>query len=148
MKEIKTQTSFYIPVSLLTDLQKTALKNNSSVSTVLTYILRNHFKEKENPEYKILTCQKCGGEYSSKFDKCPSCDVKAIKEVEKEKENKKKKEKEETVNEAQAELENAKNNLKKILEHYNKGRATDKEIKKAEKRIEEAKRKYKEVVVK
>ncbi|MFW6172576.1 MAG: hypothetical protein ACOC5T_02420 [Elusimicrobiota bacterium] len=148
--EWKVGTSLYLPVKILKKVKKEAKKKQISTSKVVSIILAKHYKKKgsreiEKPKGKIITCSKCGAEYSSKLEKCPTC---AMEEVKKEKKREKKKEKEKKEKElkdAKVNLEKELVKLDKLREHKKKGQATEKRVKDQKEKVQSIKKNIKKI---
>jgi len=140
MKTIKTQTTIYISVDLLTKIQRQALRTNTNVSNVISYVMNNYFKETNPDVAMLISCAECGAEYSNKLEQCPNCMVNDIKKLEYEKDVINQENKIIEVENKENELKDAKEYLKKIIAWNRKGKATKKEIEAAEKRLDAAKK--------
>lgn len=63
--------------TFMEEVEKKGLNHNS----VIAKLVHGWSKEQQEPEYKILICDKCGSKYSEKLAQCPSCEATELEEA-------------------------------------------------------------------
>ncbi|MFW6172493.1 MAG: hypothetical protein ACOC5T_01995 [Elusimicrobiota bacterium] len=135
----KTPTTLYLPIKVLMKVKQEAEKKQTSTSKIVSIILSKYYKEEkeETTNYKLITCKKCGAEYSSKFKSCPQCDKKEIKEKINKKEKEKQEKEKQKKKKIKEKIKQEKERLDKLIEYRKQGKATGNEVMRQRQKIKE-----------